>query len=265
MPLEAKGQIGDSWGVFTSIFSALAFGGLISTLIFQSAAISQAKKESHEQDERYKRQQIENTFFRMLDIHFDLVKEIDLKSVRSLDTIASGKDTFTIFYKRLREYYEHEARRDSDKPNSDRDVLDVGVSGSLVDGEVNSNFVEGRGTSILTPDGYYELNIIGFAYATFWQRYRSDLGHYFRFFFNLVKYVDSADLSVEEKFRYVKIIRAQLTDFEIVIIFYNSLSVMSINTFKPLIEKYSILNNLSDDLIFDVRHKNYFSESAFNN
>ncbi|WP_187322237.1 putative phage abortive infection protein [Serratia marcescens] len=269
--LEKKGQMGDSWGMFTSIFSALAFGGLISTLVFQSASISQAKKESTEQDVRYKKQQVENTFFRMLDIHFDLVKEMDLKNVNSLKTVASGKDTFTIFYKRLERFYNIYVSKEGG--NEGRQQVDMGVTGYQVidskpgvelDGDELAVLMEPESRMVLTQDELLELYSIQFMYDPFWKRYRSDLGHYFRFLFNLIKYVDNADINDEEKYRYVKIVRAQLTDYEIVIIFYNALSTMSFEKFKPLIEKYTLLNNLPEDLLFDVSHKKYFNESAFN-
>ncbi len=255
IPLEGKGQIGDSWGMFTSVFSALAFGGLISTLIFQSAAISQAKKEADEQDKRFKGQQIENTFFRMLDIHSNLVKEIDLKQTETFTTIATGKDSFKIFYNRLEDCY------NASRSLSKRSKENPGERMTL-------RFIEfSKRNKVVVPDAenHEELNVIGYAYRSFWNRYRSDLGHYFRFLFNIIKYIDNADLDVDEKLRYVKIVRSQLTDFEIVIIFYNSLSWMSVNKFKPLIEKYAILNNLSDDLIFDIDHKSFYAASAYEN
>ncbi|CAI0890836.1 Uncharacterised protein [Serratia fonticola] len=253
IPLEGKGQIGDSWGMFTSIFSALAFGGLISTLIFQSASIAQAKKESDEQDNRYKKQQIENTFFRMLSIHSDLVKEIDLRKKDTLVVIASGRDAFTMFHEKLNEYYRASA-----------------VMGKYCDKYPEDNiyqlyreFADKNKKLVPASESDSELDVIGFSYTGFWREHRADLGHYFRFLFNLIKYVDMADLDGDEKLRYIKIVRAQLSDYEIVIIFYNSLSWMSVNKFKPLIEKYNILDNLPVDLIFDLDHKKFYAESAF--
>ncbi|CAI1721666.1 Uncharacterised protein [Serratia fonticola] len=253
IPLEGKGQIGDSWGMFTSIFSALAFGGLISTLIFQSASINQAKKESDEQDNRYKKQQIENTFFRMLDIHSDLVKEIDLKRVESLITVASGRDAFTIFHKKLKVLHKAARTISSRSENYPLEASSLNFY----------TFCKKNKQNVPASKDDNELNVIGFAYTSFWNEHRADLGHYFRFLFNLIKYIDTSELNDTEKLRYVKIVRAQLSDYETVIIFYNALSWMSVNKFKPLIEKYTILDNLPDDLIFDINHKKFFEESAF--
>lgn len=55
------------------------------------------------------------------------------------------------------------------------------------------------------------------------------LSHYFRHLFHLVKSVHEVDrslLSYEDKYRYVSILRAQLSSYEQLLIYYNALSVM---------------------------------------
>lgn len=253
IPLEGKGQIGDSWGMFTSIFSALAFWGLLTTLIFQATSLTQAKTEASEQIERYKKQQIEDVFFRMLNIHAELVKDIDLKKSDSLITIASGRDSFTVFYNQLIQMYA--ASRAISKwakshPNdaSSKSYLNFcNKNKSLVDKASNVD----------------EMNVIFFAYNNFWLKYRSDLGHYFRFLFNLFKYVDNADLDFNDKVKYAKIIRSQLSDYELIIIFYNGLSEKGMDKLKPIIEKYTLLNNVPHDLLFDRGHLNNYDRKAF--
>ena len=55
----------------------------------------------------------------------------------------------------------------------------------------------------------------------------SHLGHYFRHLMMMVKYVDSNYLINENKrYEYVKMIRAQMFDYEQVLLYYNSISLL---------------------------------------
>lgn len=56
----------------------------------------------------------------------------------------------------------------------------------------------------------------------------SILGHYFRHLFQTIKYVDEQDediINYEAKYNYIKNLRAQLTNHEQILLYYNSLSV----------------------------------------
>lgn len=87
------------------------------------------------------------------------------------------------------------------------------------------------------------------------------LGHYFRHLFQTVKYIDEkAILNYDEKYDYIKTLRAQLSTIEQYIVFFNSLSFMGRawefdnivdNTSdkhrdKWLITKYNFLKNIPD-------------------
>ncbi|HET8861039.1 putative phage abortive infection protein [Marivirga sp.] len=81
------------------------------------------------------------------------------------------------------------------------------------------------------------------------------LGHYYRHLYQTVKFIDNLDsniFSYREKYKYIKIIRAQLTTQEQVLIAYNSLSKLG-NTWEPripnehnkdLITKYNLIKNI---------------------
>ena len=51
------------------------------------------------------------------------------------------------------------------------------------------------------------------------------------------------------KYEYTKILRATLSRYELVLLFYNGLSLFGKDKLKPLIEKYSMLNNINEDLL----------------
>nr|WP_275986046.1 putative phage abortive infection protein [Serratia ureilytica] len=93
--------------------------------------------------------------------------------------------------------------------------------------------------------------------------YRDELGHYFRFIYNIFKFIDESIVSNEDKIKYSKIIRAQLSDYELTIIFYNCLTWRGCESFKALIEKYSIFDNIPFDLLIEHEHMRHYEMSAF--
>ena len=80
------------------------------------------------------------------------------------------------------------------------------------------------------------------------------LGHYYRHLYNMVKYIDTADnIKSEHKDKYCKIVRSQLSDYEQILLYYNTLSPLGQAWNKPLgetdrekmclIAKYRLLKN----------------------
>lgn len=83
--------------------------------------------------------------------------------------------------------------------------------------------------------------------------HQSRLGHYYRHLYQTITYVENQlELDPEEKYRYVKILRAQLTNHEQAMLFLNSLSdlgrewrVNSEN--RDLITEYRLIKNLPEE------------------
>lgn len=86
--------------------------------------------------------------------------------------------------------------------------------------------------------------------------------HYFRHLYRMVRFVDDTDcLNEKEKYVYVSIIRATLSSFELVWLYYNCLYGAGQPKFKPLLEKYTLLKNLREDFLTiskEVIDKDYF-------
>jgi hypothetical protein len=143
-----------------------------------------------------------------------------------------GRDCFRFFYKRLKPFYTNRLN------------------------EKNKN---------LNP--YYVIND---SYQELFQVYQKDLGHYFRNLYNLIKFVHNSD--VKDKHVYTNIIRAQLSSHELLMLFYNSISNYGNEKFKPLIENYHLLKNISFGELLDQDtkystnveiHKALYAESAY--
>lgn len=102
---------------------------------------------------------------------------------------------------------------------------------------------------------------ISSAYSFTFNQYVNDLGHYFRTVYNIVNFVDKSN--IENKYFYIKILRSLLSNSEIALIGLNCEHGEGKTKFKPLVEKYALLKNLSSDLVDNYEFKNCYSTSAF--
>ena len=78
------------------------------------------------------------------------------------------------------------------------------------------------------------------------------LDHYFRYAYRIVKYIKTSKLiDDDEREGYASIFRAQLSCFELWILFFNCLG-MDENKFKHLVEDYHLFNNIRKEYIPDI-------------
>jgi hypothetical protein len=86
------------------------------------------------------------------------------------------------------------------------------------------------------------------------------LAHYYRHLYQLVNYVDNIEFfSDRQKYDYVKILRAQLSQHEIALFFLNSLSLGQAWEKNGYITKYKFIKNLPPNFIDDIDPKEYYS------
>ena len=105
------------------------------------------------------------------------------------------------------------------------------------------------------------------------------LGHYYRHLYQLIKFIDEQDsklFSYDDKYKYIKNVRAQLSTQEQVLLFYNSLSKLgeaweSGDDNNRLITKYNLIKNIPDSFLsfefsenplvnISIDHKRYYSD-----
>lgn len=78
------------------------------------------------------------------------------------------------------------------------------------------------------------------------------LDNYFRYLYRILKYIDDSKLiSDSTKYQYAGILRAHLSYMELLLIYYNGLSVYGREKMKPLIEKYHLLKNIRAEKLND--------------
>lgn len=97
-------------------------------------------------------------------------------------------------------------------------------------------------------------------YNQLYSVFESDLSYYFRNLYHLLHFVD-AD-AIEPKWPYIRLLRAQLSSPELLLLFYHGLTVHG-EMLRPLIEKYALLNNIPTSSLLREEHKKLYPEAAF--
>lgn len=248
-----RGTFGDMFGSINALFSGLALAGIILTILMQRQELQLQRDELKEtrnefitQNETLKVQRFENTFFNLLNLHHQIVNSIDYSYYKTKEkTRGMGGLRFGEVKPEDKERVEIKGR-DFFKHHFD------GLSGVIKE----------------TPEKYEEL------YLKYYHVLQTDLGHYFRNLYRIIKFVDQTDFSYQKdaiddkqqfqlKYQYTSMIRAQLSDYELLWIFYNGICEYGEEKFKPLIEKYSLLKNIPDSSLPVIEHKDEYAERAF--
>jgi len=204
-----------------------------------------------EQNNTLKLQQFESTYFNTLHLFTNLVQNITYREpieVRLFESrgdallqprVYKGNECFESYYESLRRRYrtKYEDYIKNELHIELKDAVQLEISLDKLN-EFSKN-----------------------AYFSFFENYQSDLGHYFRTLYNLIRFVD--EKFIENPRYYTNLIRAQLSTYEHLMIFYNGISQYGEKKFKPLIEKYSLLNNMPQDLLIDKKHSAFYNGNAY--
>ncbi len=231
-----RGTFGDMFGAVNALFSGLAFATLIYTTWMQREELAlqreelvstrlelQGQKEQlNQQSITFELQRFESTFFSLLKTYGQILSTMDL--VGDNNKVTKSRDCFKVWCNRLKQVHAENAVYSSEKGAALATIQDV--------------------------------------YSRFYRSHQSEIGHYFRTLYHIIKLIDESN--VTDKHRYTSLLRAQLSSYEQVLLFYNCLSTYGNQKFKPLVEKYALLENLPLQLLMDgERHIPLYAASAF--
>ena len=229
-----RGQWGDSFGVVTAFVTALALGCLIWTIRQNSKQIAVQQRALEVQIEELKQTRKEMA---------GQTKTFQLQSFESS------------FFQLLGLY------------NNIVNSIEVGrIDRKLVGRECFREFFNSFKGSLRGDSGTEKQEVlknIDEAYERFFSVWQAVIGHYFRNLYNIFKFVDESHLIEErKKKRYTDIVRAQMSSDELKVLFCACLSTREAD-FKPLVEKYAILEDMNFAHPFEERHRALYEESAF--
>lgn len=214
-------KISDIFGVLAFLFTGAGTFAIFLTLIKQQEQFDEAQKQ-------IVTQQFETTFFNMLQQMFsikDSIKgEVDGKKLY-------GQEYLNCILLELKENYRLRLEK---TPDVNAALDEIGHCKTPVSSKIS-----------MLKD---ELNVV---YLETYNRYHAHLGHFFRYFYNLIKF--TLDNRQNEKFKdggkYIRLIQAQLSNDELGLIFCNSVSDKALNNDDEnkifcWLESYSFLENI---------------------
>lgn len=238
-------EIGDSiGGVLNPII------GLVASILTFLAFYMQKKANDQIQDQ-FKVQQFESKFYEMLRLHKENVDEIEIKSVGNSTPYAKRQAFVSMtndFNLLLRYVSDQNTLTEADFKNA-YGLLFWGW-GNLDHDALSSSWYK----ISVGPDkegSDYDF-VVDFREH---DGYGSILGHYYRHLFMMVKFVGESDtlMSYEEKIKYLKMLRAQLSNHEQIMLFYNWLSGYGDaweNEANHFFTEYRMIHNLWKDELY---------------
>lgn len=106
---------------------------------------------------------------------------------------------------------------------------------------------------------YSKREIAELSYFLFWKDARTELGHYFRFLFNFFRFIETS--GIDDPF-YVKLLRSQLSDQELLILFYNNISEAG-EPFTKYANLYELFDNLPVVRLLERDHAKFADGKSF--
>lgn len=252
--VSVRGRWGDSFGVVTALFTGLAFVILIWTLHVQKDELRLQREEIKGQKETLQKQNFESSFFQLLNMHSEIVNSMVIR----------GPTQFEATVHRIVEASgtEHEIA----------DPMEIRSSGRGCFGYLFSklqNSYENPGNQFWAA---WEKNqdeaisqLLGWLndiYGQLFAEYHSHIGHYFGHLYHVVKFVDRSDQEVVAEKFYIDLIRAQLSSYELGLLFFHGLSDQGTG-FKDLVEKYALFENLPSEVLIDAEYRDQIMDDPY--
>jgi hypothetical protein len=229
--LNNLSSLGSYWqGSVASLFSLGAFLLIYATFLAQQNQIAQQDKELDDQKQQFqlqhesiKRQNFESAFFQLLHLHNEIVAALVTSGG------ARGRSAFSVWHEQFTFVRFHVWWMKQNK--------------------------------VITPaSAILRLPVVVELYKPFYTEHESQLGHYFRSLYHIIKFVKGSD--IQDKRRYTSLVRAQLSKYELFFLFYNCLSSYG-EGFKPLVEEFGLLEHLDKKLLLDPSHETFYADSAY--
>lgn len=239
--LQTLGTLGSYLqGAVSSLWGLAGFFIIFVAFLIQAIQFTEQRKQFKLQSDSVSLQTFEASFFQMLGLHNQIV--LAMQKTEGAEIKATGRDCFKKWYDDFRQF-------------SFNSLLFENNDGT-------TSVVDKPKTGIENYEAYY------------YDVSQAHLGHYFRNLYHMIKFVDGADAlrredpSAEYKVRrrYTSLVRATLSQYELAFLFYNCASELGEEKFKPLVEKYGMLNNFNTDDLQKEEKQNcklIYSSKAF--
>lgn len=232
-------NIGDfSWGTIGILLTFISTLFMFLTFNFQQRQFKETKDDAF-------RTRFEGTFFNMISMLYNVRAEADRQIAYSTK---DEKANLKSFYISLKKKYEEKIKSDPDFAHAMNDM---------------------EKENVLSTEIQTALYDLGDFYNKYVQEQKCNAGFYFRFVHNLVTFVllhwkgRPKDIHM-----YLNFIQAQMSDEELALVFYDSISNKGLDknrryTFKNNLDEYSFLENIPESILLRRCHYKIFPKTIF--
>ena len=212
---DEPGTWGDQFGAANAIFSALGIAVLVVTLRLQQVELRHQVEELQkttaalqEQERHLAQQTFDKQFFQMLEFHHKITDTLKIDG-------NEGRNAFRVLYIKL-------SNKQADRP------IDLFSE----HGPPSAVKIEQRRAQILQ------------AFEVVFAEHEAQLGFYFRNLYHALKLVKCSSMSSDQKDSYAALLRAQLSSYELSLIFYNCLTPRGMK-FSDMAAEYDLFQNMT--------------------
>lgn len=250
--LTQGGLFGDMFGAINAFFTGLAFLAVALSIFLQL-------RESEDTKNSQRRYQFENTFFNLLSVLHQVIDSSRQHMARGGETITiEGRRYFRYVFSNFEERYKEKVLPTANRLFEEfrKNEYSKGASPEQVAERYSAN------VEVLLP-------LLKSTYEQFYRDNDANLGHYFRFVFNIVKFIrESFSEETDMQERYIGLIQAQMSNDEMGLLFYNCLSIHGMNTagepqFRDWLDEYNFFENIDGRCVFDQSYTRLYPRTKF--
>lgn len=249
------------------------FSGIIGTL-FGVAGSFLVYSSLISQNNQNRKQQVESMYFKLLDFHYENINQIHLNNYnyQNNNVNVTGRSSFITMKLQLMEILKivengFDKIKISNDPNVIIDIAYIifyyGLDerwNDFIKEKLNVKDKNGLLSYLYFQKQQYEKENIDIYHTN--QTY---LSSYMRNMYNAIKIIDDNEVfDSDEKKKYIKIIRAQLSNPELYILYFNVRSRFGKKWIeKNYINKYELFTNIPDKYCGKYDHKEYFPKIVY--
>lgn len=229
------GAFGDQFGVATAFFSALAFLGIIGTLLLQIVQLDMQQKELREtknaaaeqkieivaQADARQIQMFENVFFNLLSLQHEIVGGIRLQMAGNW---YEGRSALIKLTDQFRVLIRVQSRREDSANRL---------------GNIQKHY-----------DNQRRIHVM------------NDIDHYFQNIFEIMIFITNSNIENIE--RYSRLLRSQFSHQELVLIYYNCIC-KNWKAFACVAQEVSFFENMPSDQLFEEKDRDCFQRVLHSN
>jgi hypothetical protein len=227
---SVTGQLGDSFGILSSLMASFA-----AIFTYQTLTETRRQAELAEEESAEARAATTRAEMRAKTEKFDSDRRLEEQRSRDLH-----RDNEQTFFKLI------ELRN--------RVLSELRVGKSDIRGSDAAAYFVGQ------IRDYGAIDSV--AYRNVYNDNENDLGHYFRTTYHVVRFADER-FNNDDAYFYIRLLRAQLSNAELTLIALNCRYGEGREKFGPLVVKYALLHNVSRNDRNRFKLDDYFGERAF--